>query len=190
MSINRGKFDHSKLSNPRIVGPGAWKTLHLLAKFSDLHKKDNYAEFIRFFCDEFRCGDCREHCGAFLNKTPPEKFKGREWGMSEHSRQFHNAANKGLGKPLMDWDTYESIWIQNDKTIICQKGCGEGGGEGGGERSREERGGGRRHEELSEINFARLRSVGTRDPGLVQVRRSDELPRQKGTNLTLVKRKK
>ncbi len=175
MSINRGKFDHTKLSNSRIVGPGSWKALHILAKFSDTHNNNHYADFVRYFCDEFKCGDCREHCGSFLNKIPPEKFKGQEWGMSEHSRQFHNAANKGLGKPIMDWETYQQIWIDKDSVSFCTKGCGD---------KKEKYG----PEELSAINFTRLKKVGLRDPELVQVRKSDMPPKGTG-NLTLVKRK-
>lgn len=173
MSINKGKFDHSKLSNPRVVGPGGWKALHLLALYSDLHGKDAYADFVRFFCENFKCGDCREHCTSFLNKTPPEKFKGQEYGMSEHSRQFHNSANKGLGKPIMDWDTYKKIWIDKDPEGICQKGCGE---------AKEKY----YPEELSEVNFSKIKMIGDRDPSLVQVRRSNS----PNKNLTLVKRKK
>lgn len=176
MSINKGKFDHSKLANPRIVGPGGWKTLHILAKFSDIYNKDNYSEFIRFFCSEFRCGECSEHCSVFMNKNPPEKFKGQKWGMSEHSRQFHNAANKGLGKPIMDWDEYESLWISNDKTAICQKGCGENNEK-------------YYPEELSEINFDRLKKLNHRDPELVQVRRVNS-PRSGKRSAIRVKGKK
>jgi len=176
MSINKGKFDHAKLSNPRIVGPGGWKALHILALYDDMNGQNIYPGFVRFFCEKFKCGDCREHCGLHLSKNPPEKFKGQKWGMSEHSRQFHNSVNKGLGKPLMDWDTYEKIWIEDDKEGVCSKGCGDN-----------------KHspEELSEVNFTRLKSLSLKDPSLVQVTKLDGSSYSVNSqNLTLVKRKR
>lgn len=180
MSINKGKFDHSKLIRPKDVGPGCWKTLHLLAKYEDLGNLGAYSGFIRFFCKEFKCGDCRDHCGIYLNNNPPEKFKGKKWGMSEHSYEFHNAVNKRLGKPKLGWDEYMAVWINEPESGegVCAKGCGDHSDQKS------------YPEELSESKFNTLKSVSSRDPSMVQLRRKPVDSSSAGGNITLIKRKR
>lgn len=155
MSINQGTFDHRKLADPRLVGPGAWKTLHLLAVWDDLNGQNTYPSFIRFYCKRFKCQECGGHCTKFLDKYPPERRKGDQWGMSRHSFELHNAANKSLGKPQLTWEEFTELFIKEGQGV-CQEGCGKA------KKISEER--------LASVNFDNIKKLSYDDPSLVMDR--------------------
>lgn len=160
MSINRGTFDHGKLATPSIVGPGAWKTLHLLAVWDDMNGQSFYSGFIRFYCQRFKCKECGGHCAAFINKHPPEKRVGEKWGMSRHSFDLHNAANKALGKPQLSWEEFEFLFIEEGNGV-CQVGCG-GNGANGDKKTKKVA-----EEKLASANFDNIKRISYDDPTLV-----------------------
>lgn len=156
MSINQGTFDHSKLADPKIVGPGGWKTLHLLAVWDDMNGQNVYPSFIRFYCQRFKCRECGSHCAAFNNKYPPEKKIGDKWGMARHSFDLHNAANKALGKPQLPWEMFEELFIK-EGTAVCTEGCG-----GTDKKNRKVS-----EEKLASVNFDNIKKISYDDPSLV-----------------------
>jgi hypothetical protein len=176
MSASSGRFDHGKLSNPRVIGPGAWDTLHTLALYADQHDKKIYTGFIRFYADRFRCGECRQHFLEHLKKDPPEKYMDREYGMSHHSHDLHNKVNKFLGKPHLSWSDYMKLHINRGNVRdengpgVCQEGCGD-------EPAHSKQNKNKKlirpivvNNRISEHNFNNIRELNKKDPSLVRIK--------------------
>lgn len=163
MSISNSHYNVNSLSNPRVIGPGSWKALHLLALYSDLNDNDCYSGFIMFFAEKFRCGDCKKHFIDYLRNNPPEKMKSREFGMSIHSWMFHNSVNVRLSKPTISWDEYKAIWIDETQMKPCQKGCGDAA----------------QNDTLSESLYNRIKSTAVSDPSLITITPSNRHIRKK-----------
>lgn len=171
-------MDLSKISNPRITGPGQWVVIHEIAYYDDVNGQKFYTGFIRNFCERFRCGECRPHCISFQKNNPPDKYLKQKWGMSRHSFDFHNAVNKRLGKPLMDWNTYSKLYIEKDESGVCQEGCDDT------EKKISS------VQEVSPETFKKLYNVGKKSPDLVIVKENKGTEyRTKKDHLTIVKRK-
>jgi len=120
------KDELAKLSTPKVIGPGAWMTIHKIARYDDLNGQKFYPGFIKSYCEDFNCGSCRPHCIDNVHKDPPEKYVGQKWGMSWHSFNFHNRANKALGKKIMSWKQYAQIYLNSDPDkgiVYCKEGC-------------------------------------------------------------------
>lgn len=122
------KEELSKLTNPKYFGPGLWVGIHKLARYSDQNDQKIYPGFIKSLCEDFNCSACRPHCIDNITKDPPEKYIGQKWGMSWHSFNFHNRANKALGKKIMSWKQYAKIYLNSDPEkgiVYCKEGCGD-----------------------------------------------------------------
>lgn len=170
-------MDLNKIANPRIVGPGEWVAIHEIAHYDDTLDQNFYPGFIRTFCDRFRCGECRPHCSGFQKSNPPEKYINQKWGMSRHSFDFHNAVNKRLGKPLMEWETYSKIYIEKDESGVCKEGCDQA------EKKPSP------VQEIPYSQFQKLYNMGKKDPDLVRIRGNGK-SRDYSNHLTLVSNKK
>lgn len=91
------------ISDPKIIGPGIWVTIHLLA-----YKKDKiFPDYMRFLSESFPCTVCRDHIRKYISAYPVptgdnEFFK---W-----SWQFHNEVNIRLNKPYTSLNTALSLW--------------------------------------------------------------------------------
>ena len=176
------KDELSRLSNPKIIGPGGWMTLHKLARYDDMNGQKTYPGFIRNFCADFNCSTCRPHCIDNCVKDPPEQYIGQTWGMSWHSFNFHNRANKALGKKIMSWKQYARIYLNDDPNkgiVFCSGGCGNayddkksGGesGEKGKEKEKEKEKGKEKGEVLDADSFNELIKVSKRDSDLVRIK--------------------
>jgi hypothetical protein len=123
------KEDLAKIFNPKIFGIGLWVGIHTTAKVSDsTNNQQFYVLFVKDLCQNFRCGACKPHCISNITKDPPEKYLGQKWGMSWHSFNFHNRANKALGKKIMTWSQYAKIYLNSDPEAggaYCKEGCGD-----------------------------------------------------------------
>lgn len=105
-----------------IVGPGIWHVAHTFAAWAVTPEKR------ALFCTLMRthiqpklpCGECRGHAAAYIEANPPEKSPDPLiW-----SWEFHNAVNKRLGKPEMEWDTCKKMYADGD-VLNCNQGCGD-----------------------------------------------------------------
>lgn len=121
----------SKLSDPRIIGPGVWYSIHLMARnATTLDKKEDFIDYMEDLAESFPCMNCRKHIQAYLADNPFEPFmdmyndKGEDIGMFKWSWMFHNTVNARLAKPIMDWNTAWHLYEQ-DSDMICSQDCGE-----------------------------------------------------------------
>ena len=119
------------ITNPKIIGPGAWFTIHLMAKNATTKElKDAFIVFMELLREYFPCKKCRKHINEYLNKNPIRDFynikdnKGNDIGMFKYTWLFHNTVNTRLDKQYIDWDT---AWAMYDDTDIsvCNIGCNE-----------------------------------------------------------------
>ena len=121
----------SFLTDPKILGPGIWLTIHLKAKRAiDEQGKRAFISEMFFHYNDFPCGNCREHIQEYMDSHPFEPFynmkdsSGREIGLFKWSWMFHNAVNTRLHKPYLDWKTaYEMYQLDEDIIKPCTT-CG------------------------------------------------------------------
>lgn len=121
----------SLITDPAIIGPGAWYIIHLKAKFAvTKSKKDDFIEFMDILSVEFPCKKCRNHIRKYIDSHPIKDFynlknnDGEEIGMFKWSWMFHNAVNTRLGKPYVDWDTAWNMY-DSDDNHVCNQSCDE-----------------------------------------------------------------
>ena len=192
------KEEMMKLNNPKHIGPGAWMTLHKIARYDDLNGQKFYPGFVKSFCEDFNCGSCRPHCIDNQIKDPPENYVGQKWGMSWHSFKFHNRANKALGKKIMSWKQYAKIYLNDDPEkgiVYCQEGCGDDPLEKEEKKERNEK------NERNERNekkgkkeaidakaFKELYAVSRKDPELARYRKKKKEDRSDGETLHIRKK--
>jgi Erv1 / Alr family len=100
------------ISNPAIIGSGAWYIITLKAKHAITDEaKNEFIDFMYMLSVEFICGNCRNHIQAYLRDHPFEPYmnlkndKGEDVGMFKWVWTFHNAVNIRLAKPYVDWET-------------------------------------------------------------------------------------
>jgi hypothetical protein len=99
---------------------------------TDARSMQLYEDYLGTLSSYFPCDVCKGHFQAFLRENPTQRYRsmrnaqGREIGMATHSWMFHNAVNSRLGKPYMDWATFEQLWLTDVAHEIepCTKQCG------------------------------------------------------------------
>jgi len=117
------------LSNPLKFGPGTWYVIHTIAKnATNEEKKYHFVTVMESIKNTLPCEKCRNHCLDYIKNNPIEAFwnvtndGGEQIGLFKWSWIFHNAVNKRLNKPLIDWDTAYNMYGEPG-TMICTKGC-------------------------------------------------------------------
>ena len=123
---------HNNFSNPAIIGPGVWYSIHLKAKHATtFEKKQEFVEYMEQLSREFPCMECRNHIKEYLDNNPFDIFfqminkQQQDIGMFKWSWLFHNAVNTRLGKPYVDWETAWGMYDTEDS--ICNLDCGNSG---------------------------------------------------------------
>ena len=126
--------DYKDRTDPKYVGPGTWDLLTRLAKNAITHELE--LEFEREMteaCIHYPCGNCAEHCKAYIEKNPIRDYYGYYIIINEQKVmigmfvwiwKFHNAVNARLNKPIMDWDTAYNIYYPSD-SLYCSSACME-----------------------------------------------------------------
>jgi len=130
-NIDKEEPDISRLSNPTIVGPGVWFSIHLKARDAVTpDKKKQFIEYIQQLSEEFPCLKCRTHIQEYLSTNPFDDFytivneDGIDIGLFKWSWIFHNTVNTRLGKPYMEWETaWSSYNNTDDGDMICSQEC-------------------------------------------------------------------
>lgn len=117
-------------TDPKIIGPGTWYSLHKIAiRATTREKCIAYVEIARSLVEEFPCGECRQHGTKFIESHPFEKYidmtdnNGRMIGMFIWSWEFHNMANRVLGKPILAFS--EAFLLYDETDIVCIGDCSE-----------------------------------------------------------------
>lgn len=120
---------HDNFSNPAVIGPGVWYSIHLKSKHATtFEKKQEFVEYMKQLSEEFPCMNCRTHITEYLNNNPFDTFfqmvdnEENDIGLFKWGWIFHNAVNTRLGKPYVDWKTAWEMYSYNDR--ICSLDCG------------------------------------------------------------------
>jgi len=119
-------------SNPKYIGPGYWDFIHRYAYNSRTHEEQLlFISIMKFICENFNCGNCREHCKTYIKNHPMEQYldltidvenESLQLGMFMWSWKFHNAVNVRIKNPIMSWDTAYNLYSPNDN-LVCSKYC-------------------------------------------------------------------
>lgn len=119
--------------DPKIVGPGTWNVIHVLALISEEEDDGEiYNRIVYRIVHSFPCAKCRRHAIKYLDKNPITVGDEFAWSVS-----FHNSVNKRLGKPLMsteearDLYTNVEILMKNEHTNSTCRIVSPGNGSGG-----------------------------------------------------------
>lgn len=104
---------------------GTWDAIHKTAAWFDLvcpltltEKQHLFGSQVRYQIDNLVCGDCVPHGQEYVRENPPEKEIPSIWAW-----RYHNAVDRRLGKPEMDWNTYKEIYLV-EHPKICSADCG------------------------------------------------------------------
>uniref|UniRef100_A0A6C0BMZ5 thiol oxidase n=1 Tax=viral metagenome TaxID=1070528 RepID=A0A6C0BMZ5_9ZZZZ len=90
------------------IEQGTWYTIHTLALHAKSHdQKMAFKILLVTLSNHYRCKTCRDHITEYLQQNPMEVYWNREDGLFFWSWKFHNAVNRRLGKPEIDY--HESI---------------------------------------------------------------------------------
>lgn len=122
------------ITDPMIVGSGIWCALHIMALNADtLQRKVQFVENLKLIQQKFPCKHCKEHFGKYLSKNPIsfkdiKKYKGRDLTMFHYMWEFHNAANRQLGKPEMPFDQALDMYDSGFSNEACSVNCQNAGG--------------------------------------------------------------
>lgn len=121
--------DGVRNSDPKVVGPGVWFSIHTLAMAAVTEdKKRNFQDYMVTLSIKFPCGKCRGHIREYLNSNPISDYwnvkstEGVEIGLFQWSWIFHNFVNARLNKPQMDWGTAYSLYMM-DNSDVCTGDC-------------------------------------------------------------------
>jgi len=100
-------------------GPGIWHSIHVTAAWADNPEKVAFFnKWIRIIRENLKCEACRGHMGKYLDSHPPERAPDPFiW-----SWEFHNAVNRRLGKPEMEYNTAKKMYLDGD-VKNCTEGC-------------------------------------------------------------------
>lgn len=104
-----------------------WVQIHKKAASSktEFEKKD-FANYMRNIYHQASCPICKGHLGRFMTEVPFTDFwnitepllNGEDVGMSKWSWTLHNDVNRRIGKPLMPWRQYLSIYHGKTQEFI------------------------------------------------------------------------
>lgn len=103
-------------------GRGQWHSIHTTAaRATTTEKFKFFCSWIRDQLEDLPCEECTEHSKEYLKSNPPEKAEDAfiwTW-------RFHNAVNRRLGKPEMEYTTAKQIYLEGGMKN-CKQGCGGG----------------------------------------------------------------
>lgn len=118
-----------------------WHSIHLISFLAQSpHEKKAFVKYMNALAGRdgspyayMLCKDCHSHMNAHMDANPlpdPEMVikdsTGRDIVMFRWGWQFHNAVNKRLGKPHVDWETAYNFYT-NPSACTCHTTCGGGG---------------------------------------------------------------
>lgn len=116
--------------NKKVWGPGHWYIIHTLARdASNEEKKNDFCKMMDHISKNLPCKECQGHCQEYLKANPMKPYwqimeEGKDIGLFKWAWTFHNAVNKRLDKPYLDWNTAKKMYFTDDG--ICTSTCDEG----------------------------------------------------------------
>lgn len=126
--------EHIRLTDPNVFGPGKWDDMHTFgaaATTPDLKK--SYCDYIRIITSSLKCMVCRKHAIEYVRDHPPEEFlnvldeNGQDIGLFKWSWLFHNAVNKRISKPEVDFKVAYAMYEPESavSNSVCVENCGD-----------------------------------------------------------------
>jgi len=116
-------MNHSRLHNPKYVGPGIWFSIHIMAYNAKTQKEKEFViKQIRIIQQNFPCQECKIHFGNYLENHPPEATaspKSDSESLFLWTVNFHNAVNFRKGYPQLSFEEAKSIY--SGEGIYCMK---------------------------------------------------------------------
>lgn len=120
------------ITNPKYVGPGTWNVIHRHAFNARTKERQlSFIDLMNEICSGFPCKICSGHCADYIKNNPMHEYLGvtitingesLPIGMFIWTWKFHNAVNKRLNKPIMDWNTAYNFYSQKDYAL-CSSTC-------------------------------------------------------------------
>jgi hypothetical protein len=117
-------MSHSRIHDPKYIGPGIWFSLHTLGAMSKTKEQKRFAvEYIRYLQQNFPCGDCKGHFGNYIQTHPLETIinDNNEESLFLWIFNFHNAVNHRLKKPQASYEDIKNIYYTNSE--FCMSDC-------------------------------------------------------------------
>lgn len=122
--------DYLPQTDPKKFGPGMWLSIHQDAVIADkVVRPEVFTIPLSYKASQFPCEKCKEHFLKYLLNNDPAAYKrvnpSETHPMAKWSFNFHNAVNGRLGKPLMTWSTFLSMYVYDNSSSVCTAGCGQ-----------------------------------------------------------------
>lgn len=94
---------------------GTWRVMHYTARWANTPDRQRfYSSWIRDQINNLPCQTCIGHAKNYVREHPPEGEDPQIW-----TWKFHNAVNKRLNKPEMEWQTYTEQYSHNRACTSC-----------------------------------------------------------------------
>lgn len=125
------------ITNPKYIGPGVWYNIHTQAKKAcmngDYNSKKAFIDLMDYYQKNFTCMNCRSHIEEYISNHPfdtywkiIDKDKNKDIGLFKWSWEFHNAVNRRIGNPVMDWETAYGLYFGGEEGVgVCSADCGQ-----------------------------------------------------------------
>ena len=105
---------------PDVWGPHGWKFLHYVTlgypNQPSEQEKQSYRTFFNALGDVLPCKKCSNNFKENLNEYSLESALENRGLLIKWLIDIHNAVNSELNKPIVDYDTALSLYIENEKT--------------------------------------------------------------------------
>lgn len=116
-----------RLTDPRVIGPGVWFTIHQKAKeATTTDTKIEFLKYMQWVAHTFPCSKCAHHTQEYMLHNPID----RHWNVRSHDEEeigcfrwswsFHNAVNQRLDKPPMDWTMAYMLYYGVGQCSQCE----------------------------------------------------------------------
>ncbi len=119
-------MNHSRLHNPKYVGPGIWFSIHIMAYNAKTQKEKEFViKQIRIIQQNFPCQECKSHFWDYLNNHPPEvTIKGDSEALFLWTVNFHNSVNFRKGYEQLSFEEAKTLYSGDG--LFCMKSNCEG----------------------------------------------------------------
>lgn len=123
-------MNHSRLHNPKYVGPGIWFSMHVMAYNAKTQKEKEFViKQIRLIQQNFPCQECKSHFWDYLNNHPPEAtIKGDSEALFLWTVNFHNSVNYRNGYGQLSFEEAKTLY-SGDGLYCMKSSCEDEGSE-------------------------------------------------------------
>lgn len=96
-------------------GNGTWFTIHLMARWANTKETVAYFNlWIKYLAGKLPCAECSKHAQEYIAANPPEEEDPFVWAW-----KFHNAVNRRLSKPELEYNTVRDLYFDDKYQQAC-----------------------------------------------------------------------